>query len=577
MLPDVTPTQWLRQSPATFCFVWDLMKRKHSGWALFRIHWRKKVQSEVKLPNGDKVLGSGPIVIIGPNGVGKTRLGVAITQANNAERVAALRHVEVPEIPMQRFEHASRQVQSAIQQVMNEHWRQSYELQNLLSEIVAEYRESAVQHLEYLELNPSTKPDEKLTNTRLRKLVKIWNQHFPGRQIEINYEPKVERSINGNTVSYSIAQMSEGERTALYLTARVISCLKPILIVDEPEVFFHPLLARNLWNSLEESAPNIRFVYITHDIPFALSRRGAQFAIARSESTAELLPPTSGIPSDVVAQVLGAASFSVSASRLIFCEGLPDSYDNSILTAWHNCPKTAVVPVGGCEAVRECVSVFRAGKFTTGVTACGYIDRDGWPDNHLDSDPYIKAHPVSEIEGYLCLEPVFRALGIYSGLSEPELTARYNTFLSGAKSHFKNVVLNKEILNRAKKRVEMEQKALLNPIKPDDDIGKLRTIFEAATPSGGWNNYLATVFAEEEKRLVASHRGTPEDFIKDFPAKSYFSQAAAQLNQMPDAVIRTICLALQLSDNKAVEDNRLKALRDALVSAMSPYMWPRMI
>jgi hypothetical protein len=311
------------------------------------------------------------------------------------------------------------------------------------------------------------------------------------------------------------------------------------------------LLAHSLWNSLEESAPDIRFVYITHDIPFALSRSDAQFAIARSESTAELLPSTSNIPSDLVAQVLGAASFSISASRLIFCEGQSNSYDNFILTAWHDCLKTAVVPVGGCDAVRECVSVFRAGKVTTGVTACGYVDRDGWPDDHLSSDPDIKAHPVSEIEGYLCLEPVFKALGIYSGLSESEIAQRYSTFLSRAKSQFKEVVLNKEILNRAKKRVEKEQKALLNPIKPDADKGKLRATFESAAPIVGWNNYFATVFAEEEKRLAASHNGKPEDFIKDFPAKAYYSEAATQLDYQPDALVRVIRLALKLSDDKA--------------------------
>jgi energy-coupling factor transporter ATP-binding protein EcfA2 len=534
-----------------------------------------QVQSEVKLPDGSKVLGSGPIVIIGPNGVGKTRLGVAVTQANGGERVAALRNIEIPAIPMQRLEEASQQVRNVLQEVLNQHWRQSYELQNLLSEILAEDRDFAVQYREDRERDPSTNPDESLTKTRLRRIIEIWNKHFPGREIKINYEPKVERTVNGRPVSYSIAQMSEGERTALYLAARVISCSKPIMVVDEPETFFHPLLARSLWNSLEELKPEIRFVYITHDIPFALSRRSAQFAIARSEVTAELLPVTSGIPSDVIAEVLGAASFSVSASRLVFCEGKPDSFDNSILTAWHDCPKTVVVPVGGCDAVRECVSVFRSGKVTSGVTAFGYVDRDGWPDGLLTSDPFIKAHPVSEIEGYICIESVFKALGSYNGLDDTDLSTRYAEFLNEARSHFKDVVFNKEILNRAKKRVETEQKALLNPIKPDADIGKLRSAFEAAMPSGGWTNYFATVFSDEEKRLTVSHGGKPEDLLRDFPAKSYYGLAAKHLNVMPDALIRTICLALQLSDEKADNDKRLKTLRDAIVTSISGYMWPR--
>jgi ABC-type cobalamin/Fe3+-siderophores transport system ATPase subunit len=534
------------------------------------------MSEKVKMPDGTTVGGDGPLVIIGPNGVGKTRLGVTLARDNNGERVAALRNVEIPEIPMRRFADATREVQSALQEVMNQHWRQSYELQNLLSEILAEDREAAVKYREEFERDRSSKPDAALTETRLRKIVRIWNEHFPGREIRIDYEPKVERTVGGSVIGYSIAQMSEGERTALYLAARVVSCGKPVMIVDEPETFFHPVLARRLWDGLEELKPNVRFVYVTHDIPFALSRRNARFAIARSETAAELLT-TSTIPADVITEVLGAASFSVSASRLIFCEGKPDSIDVSILTAWHNCPSTVVVPVGGCDAVRECVSVFRAGKVTSGVEVFGYVDRDGWPDTDLTSDPFIKAHPVNEIEAYLCVEPVFKALGRYHGIEDPDLSERYARFVAEAKHNFSGIVLHKEMLNRAKKRVESEQKALLNPIKPDADLASLRNTFESAMPSGGWTNYLGTVFAEEETRLIDSLAGGAENFFRDFPAKTYYGSAAKFLSVTPEALIRTLRLALKLPDATADENRLLKTLRDSIVTALSPHLWPRSV
>lgn len=533
---------------------------------------------DIKIPAGKIVLGNQPLVIIGPNGVGKTRLGVAITRANkNTERVAALRNVEVPDIPMQRFAQANQSVKDALQQVLDAHWRQSFELQNLLSEIIAEDRENAVAYRKQHQQNPGSMPEEKLTNTRLRKMVEVWNRHFPGRVIKIDYEPTVERTDGANKVAYPIAQMSEGERTALYLAARVVSCRGVVMVVDEPETFFHPLLARGLWDDLESIAPNIRFVYITHDIPFALSRRGAQFAIARSENSVELLPPTSSLPAEIISQVFGAASFSVSASRLVFCEGTPDSFDNHILGAWHTCPNTAVVAVGGCDDVRNCVSVFRAGKVTGGLDAYGYIDRDGWPDTFLSSDPFVKAQPVSEIEGFLCKQSIFEALAVYNGISAADAAAKYQDLLKAAKDGFKGVLLNKEILNRAKKRVEMELLALTNPIKPDPDMNKVRTSFEAVQPKEGWGGYLASVFKDEEKRLAEAINGTPEEFLRDFPAKSYYGLAANKLNMEPIALIRTMCLALQLTDEKAAGDTRLRVLRDAFVSAMEPFMWPRRV
>lgn len=532
---------------------------------------------DIKFPSGLVVSGDHPLVIIGPNGVGKTRLGVNVTNQNDSERIAALRNVEIPDIPLQRFSQANDQVKSALSQVLSQHWRQSFELQNLLSAILAEDREKAVEYREQATTGDPKSIDPKLVDTRLKKIVQVWNRHFPNRTIKIDYEPKVQRTIGPNQALYPIAQMSEGERTALYLAARVVSCSKSIIIVDEPESYFHPLLARGLWDDLEDLKPNTRFVYITHDIPFALSRRRAQFAIARSESEAELLPAASTLPADLVAQVFGAASFSVTASRLVFCEGKPNSYDVEILTAWHNCPRTAVVAAGGCSAVRECVSVFRSGLVTGGLKAVGYVDRDGLPDDVLNADTDIKAHPVYEIEGFICLETVFKAIAEYNGLVSSEIDARYQRFITEAKSAFKDVVLNKEILNRAKKRVEIVLVGLMNPIKPDPDLSKVKAAFEAAQPAEGWQRAMQAIFNEEEVRLANSLAGSSQIFIRDFPSKSYFSVAARYLDMAPDAVVRVMCLALKISDKEATENKRLSDLRGTLVSSLEPYMWPRRV
>lgn len=531
---------------------------------------------DVKFPTGLIVSGDHPLVIIGPNGVGKTRLGVILAQNSNGERIAALRNVEIPAIPMQRFSQASQEVKSALSQLISAHWRQSYELQNLLSEILAEDREKAVEYREQA-LAGVTPIDNGLVKTRLRKIIDVWNKHFPNRTIKIDYEPIVERTVGSSTSKYPIAQMSEGERTALYLAARVVSCTNPILVVDEPESYFHPLLARRFWDDLEELAKNVRFIYITHDIPFALSRKHAQFAVAKSEKQADLLPPASSLPPDLIAHIFGAASFSVTASRLVFVEGNSSSYDVDILSAWHCCPQTVVVPAGGCGAVRECVRVFRAGLVTGGFDAVGYVDRDGLPDNILEGTPGVKAHSVSEIEGIICLEPIFKAIAKYTDIDGHDAEKRYNTFIAEGKALFKDVLLNKEILNRAKKHADVVLAALMNPIKPDPDLATVRAAFEGAMPVGGWQATLSNMFDEEEKRLRASLAGAPNAFLRDFPAKGYFNIAAKHLDMSPDAIVRLICQALKLSDGEAVENKKLAALRDSLVHVLSPSMWPRTV
>jgi ABC-type dipeptide/oligopeptide/nickel transport system ATPase subunit len=528
-----------------------------------------------KLLDGTVVQGDNPIIIIGPNGVGKTRLSVSLAKENRAERIAALRAIELEAVPMQLLEQAEQEVKNLLNQLFSAHWRQSAELQHLMAEIVEEDRRAAVTYRELKIANPNSDPPDALTNTRLKKITTLWNRSFPSREIKLDHRPEVVRTVNGKPVKYSTSMMSEGERTALYMIARVVSCKAELMVVDEPETFFHPLLARQLWNELEALKPTIRFIYVTHDIPFALSRRNAQFVVARSETKAEVLPSTVGIPAEIVSEVLGAASFSVSASRLIFCEGEQGGIDQRLLSAWYDCPQTAVIAVGGCNAVHECVSVFRAGKATTGVEAYGHTDRDQWPDSFLTRNAYITPLQVSEIEGLLCLQPVFTAFAKYYGIEDPKIEPRYQEFISSAKSHFKGVTFNREVLNRARARVELEQTSLLNSIKPDADMSKIRDGFSSVAPAGGWDVYLQSVFDEEHKRLTDSLGGTFDRFLQDFPAKSYRTIAAQKLDVELEAMIRDFCAALRLPPEKGATEIRQKLLQEALVNVLSPSMWPR--
>jgi hypothetical protein len=88
---------------------------------------------------------------------------------------------------------------------------------------------------------------------------------------------------------------------------------------------------------------------------------------------------------------------------------------------------------------------------------------------------------------------------------------------------------------------------------------------------------LQTIFTEEEARLTASLAGQTEHFIRDFPAKSYFSLAAGEMDMEPDAVVRVMCQALKISDKEAAENKKLAELRDALVGVLEPQMWPRKV
>lgn len=156
----------------------------------------------------------------------------------------------------------------------------------------------------------------------LMKITDLWERLFHDRTISFyDYTPKVVSVVGADRAEYEAYRMSDGERVAIYLAGRVLNAKPSILVIDEPEVHFHSLLAVEFWNSLEEMRPDVRFVYITHDLPFSLSRRNAQFVVVRREQIPELVPLDQDLPASVAKAVLGAASFSMYARRLIFCEG----------------------------------------------------------------------------------------------------------------------------------------------------------------------------------------------------------------------------------------------------------------
>jgi predicted ATP-dependent endonuclease of OLD family len=75
---------------------------------------------------------------------------------------------------------------------------------------------------------------------------------------------------------YNLRQMSDGERTVLYMAARVMTADHQVILVDEPELHMHSRLSVQLWDEAEKLRPDCRFVYITHDAQFITVCRGVK-------------------------------------------------------------------------------------------------------------------------------------------------------------------------------------------------------------------------------------------------------------------------------------------------------------
>jgi hypothetical protein len=365
----------------------------------------------LKLPNGTQLDGAYPIVVVGPNGSGKTRQTRELRANVPIEFVNALRNTRVaPELPAMGVAAARNNFTQQRTHARSRHWELTSEFDSMLSQLLAQDSMAAMEFRRRYNNNPESPgvPEE----TPLTRVEELWSRVFPGRTLTWqDWKPVVTNTVAGSEVEYTGNQMSDGEKAVLFLAGRVFSSDPGILVVDEPETHLHSLLAVRLWNELEDARPDIRFVYVTHDLTFAMSRRLARFVIASPMQGLRVIDLDSTLPEDVAEALLGSASLSFYAVRVVFCEGEETSLDKDLYNAWFNGVDTVVKPVIDCQRVIRCVDSVRTSGIAHSLEAIGIIDRDFHSENYLMAMPQ-GTHPllVHEVESLLALPDVVRAV-----------------------------------------------------------------------------------------------------------------------------------------------------------------------
>lgn len=527
---------------------------------------------EVKISDNIIVPGANSIVLLGPNGSGKTRHANAMAGMNNANMIAALRNIALPpSVVMRSMDNARKQLQSHFDKSQASPWELSDEINELFSKLMAEDSTAAIKFRDQHTVDPTSTPD----TTKLMRLSEAWARLFPGRHIEFtDYHPRVRSDYNISIGEYPAQQMSDGERVALYLAGRILDSEQKIIIIDEPEVHFHSRLASRFWTEVESLRCDCRFVYITHDLPFALSRPNAQFVIIKPNEEPQIVSLKDGIPQNLAESLLAAASFSIHAKRIVFCEGTEGtSWDQMLYSAWFNNMDTAVVPVGSGKDVVRCTTAFSDSKIVAGVESVGIIDRDYWPQRFIDSLPNsITVLAVHEIENLLCLEGVFRCVAEHIGVQPKEADSRYIEFMDKATSVFTNGLLNKQISERYKKRSEHEFNLSLNDLKATDDITLLEQQHIQAVDSNCWVTKPKDLFVEEKELLENALKNDSGEFMCYYPGKVFLKMAAKGLGMETNSYVELICNALK---SKSIES--LSSLGMEIENCLKAYLPTRQI
>ncbi|MBD2530565.1 AAA family ATPase [Nostoc flagelliforme FACHB-838] len=382
-----------------------------------------------------EVLVKSSVVIVGANGSGKTRFGSWVDlespQKHLVHRIGAQKSLSIPEYCSTSSIDAAENnlrygyYQHNIEPEQLQNYKMGHKYQSKPSTFLQTDYDKLLTYLFTEEFDKSTKYRQRIRitgqpeippETNLDIIKRIWEFVLPHRELIIGAGKIEARPKDGGT-SYHASEMSDGERVIFYLIGQCLAAKENgILVIDEPELHLHRALQSRLWDAVEAERPDCIFVYLTHDLDFAVTRVSATKIWLKSYNSNQwdwhLIPENEDIPERLLLEILG------SRKPILFVEGDRNSLEYFLFS--HLFKNFTVTPCGGHEEVIHSTCSFLKLKTLHNLECKGIIDRDFRADEQVQ---YLKQRDifcldVSEIENLFLSEDVLRIVA--TALNRPE-------------------------------------------------------------------------------------------------------------------------------------------------------------
>lgn len=367
----------------------------------------------------------------------------------------------------------------------------------------------------------------------------IWKQFIQSKNIML--DEKLEYKINiydKNKMLYDFNRLSDGEKAILYYCGHVLLASKnSYIVVDEPENHMHTALCDKLWNILEGNRSDCTFVYLTHNLDFAVSRNNKTILWNKSFSPPnqwdfEELPKDELIPERLMIEIVGTPK------SLLFCEGKDkSSLDYKLYNILF--PNYTVVPMSTRNDVIRSVKAYNANP-NLHNKAIGIVDRD----NYTSCDENIFTTSTNEVENILCDEKLLTAL-----ISHFYCKISIQNFID---EFFKLFAAHTEILALEYVTDFINDKFNSSYIRERKDITKIKDEFD---------NFYKNIDTEEiyKERL---------SFLASLISKRDYKEALSNCN-LKKALTKGLCNRMVINDyeEKALEYiNRNQEIKNMLIA-----------
>ncbi len=529
------------------------------------------MQCRIRIPGLGELEGDAPVVVLGPNGSGKTKLAQNIAASNKVTAISAQRRTWLDDnLPVQEERQLWSHVQGQQSQWQSRSWHPTEEINHVMSTLVQEHTNALTKRNEEARAANVALPP--LNDGRLIRLQDLWSRLFPQRKLEIGgFFPKVRRlDGEGNAeVTYSPREMSDGERTILYMAARVLTAEHPLILVDEPELHMHSRLAVLFWSEAEKLRSECRFVYITHDLHFALSRRRATVLLARSGTDAIQLS-VDDLPASIAPEVLGAATLPFYAKRVCLFEGEPGKgFASEFMSAWFDGDETFTIACGDRGAVCAAASgLLRVG--VSGATVVGLVDRDFYSEEALASVPAgVIVLPVHEIESVLCDRNVVEALAGHLGKA-PDVA--WTNFLTSVQRAYTGQTLSSVVARRVRARVNDLLNGAFSGSQIASTLADTRDRHTSDLQALDLPSKVQAMFAEEESRVGIALSSGGHELLAVLPGKHLLSILSGELGFDGQADLTGLVVAALNASRSDMNDGlgQLGRRLDVALTALLP-------
>ena len=286
------------------------------------------------------------------------------------------------------------------------------------------------------------------------------------------------RNISNSNELYNGHEMSDGERAVFYFIGQVLSASKDsLIIIDEPENHLHNSIISRLWNLLEEARPDCVFLYITHNLDFALrSKRSVLIWVkdmpSKDKWNYEVINENDDDKFDSLQlQMLGCRE------KIVLVEGNENSYDCKVYRALF--PNCKIIPVESCSKVKELVRSFNSKTSNllknSAVKVYGIVDRDRMNDSEVAelNNENILVLNVAEIENVFLLTDVISLVATQQEKKHDETQniitkcqSKIFKLLEAEKTNQCNLYLKNELLNKIE--IEVLNKKITEQNKSSD-------------------------------------------------------------------------------------------------------------